>query len=151
MTTIVSFDDLQGMEGAALGTSKWLEITQDRVNTFADATDDHQWIHTDPVRASEGPFGGPIAHGYLTLSLAIPLWSEVLEVDDVSTKVNYGLNKVRFPSPVPVGARIRLTGAVARVEKVGGEGLQITTDVVIEIEGSDKPACVAQPVFRFYR
>ena len=151
MTTTVSIDDLPGLEGVGLGTSKWLEITQDRVDVFADATDDHQWIHTDPVRAKEGPFRGPIAHGYLTLSLVIPLWTELLDVDDVRTKVNYGLNKVRFPSPVPVGARIRLMGSIAKVEEVGGEGLQITADVTIEIEGSDKPACVAQPVFRFYR
>jgi acyl dehydratase len=120
-------DELKSMAGTDLGASSWLEITQQRVDTFAEATGDHQWIHTDPERAAAGPFGAPIAHGYLTLSLFIPLFTELLEVDGVATKVNYGLNKVRFPSPVKVGSRIRLTARLAAVEQVPG-GLQITVD-----------------------
>ncbi|GAA5166937.1 MULTISPECIES: MaoC family dehydratase [Amycolatopsis] len=147
----VRFDDLKGLAGTDLGVSEWKTVTQDRINTFADATDDHQWIHVDVERAKTGPFGGPIAHGYLTLSLLIPLWTELLDVDDVTTKVNYGLNKVRFPAPVPSGARIRARGTLAGVEEVAGDGLQVTADLVVEIEGGTKPACVAQQVARFYR
>jgi len=150
MTTIVSFDDLPSMEGVELGASGWLVVSQARINQFADATDDHQWIHTDPERAKDGPFGGPIAHGYLTLSLLIPLWTELFDVAGVTTKVNYGLNRVRFPAPVPAGSSIRLVGSIAKVEQVSG-GAQITADVTVEIQNSDKPACVAQPVFRFYQ
>jgi len=142
---------LPGLEGASLGTSDWFDVSQDGINLFADATDDHQWIHIDPERAKDGPFGETIAHGYLTLSLLIPLWSRLLDVPDATTKVNYGLNKVRFPAPVPAGSSIRLTGSLAKVEEVAGGGVQITADVVVEIRGGGKPACVAQPVFRFYR
>ena len=148
--TTVAFDDLPGLVGTALGSSEWLAVTQKRIDLFADATDDHQWIHVDPERAANGPFGGPIAHGYLTLGLVIPLWTSLFDVSGVTTKVNYGLNKVRFPAPVPSGARIRLTGTLLSVEEVRG-GVQITADVVVEIDGGSKPACVAQPVFRFYR
>jgi acyl dehydratase len=147
----VKFDELKTLAGGTLGVSEWLTVGQDRINTFADATDDHQWIHVDTERARSGPLGGTIAHGYLTLSLLIPLWTDLLEVADVTTKVNYGLNKVRFPSPVPAGARIRLTGTLADVVEVPGDGLQLTADLVVEIENGDKPACIAQPVFRFYR
>ncbi|HWO63784.1 MAG TPA: MaoC family dehydratase [Umezawaea sp.] len=149
--TSVAFDDLPGIVGTPLGVSGWLDVTQERIDLFADATDDHQWIHVDPERAKDGPFGGPIAHGYLTLALVIPLWTNLLDVTDVTTKVNYGLNKVRFPAPVPAGARVRLSGTPLSVEQVGGGGVQITVDVVVEIENGAKPACVAQPVFRFYR
>nr|WP_202524385.1 MaoC family dehydratase [Kitasatospora sp. SID7827] len=135
--------------GTDLGHSQWLGIAQDRVNTFADATGDHQWIHTDPERAAAGPFGTPIAHGYLTLSLLIPLWSELLEVEGVTTKVNYGLNKVRFPSPVTVGSKIRVHGAIASVAEVKG-GAEVTVDLTVEIDGGAKPAAVAQAVYRFY-
>ena len=130
-------------------TSSWIEITQERVNTFADATGDRQWIHVDVEKAADGPFGAPIAHGYLTLSLFVPLFTELLDVQGVTTKVNYGLNKVRFPSPVPVGSRIRLTARLASVEDVAG-GVQITVDGTIEIEGGAKPAAVLQSVSRFY-
>ncbi|MEU1283170.1 MaoC family dehydratase [Kitasatospora sp. NPDC005856] len=147
--TVNGLDELKSLAGADLGTSAWLEVTQDRVNVFADATDDHQWIHTDPERAAAGPFGAPIAHGYLTLSLFIPFFTELLEVEGVATKVNYGLNKVRFPAPVKVGARIRLAARLAEVEEVPG-GLQITVDGAIEIEGGPKPAAVLQSVSRFY-
>ncbi|MFI5659750.1 MaoC family dehydratase [Streptomyces sp. NPDC051684] len=136
--------------GTDLGASDWLEITQDRINTFADATGDHQWIHVDPERAAAGPFGAPIAHGYLTLSLFIPLFTDLLDVQGITTKVNYGLNKVRFPSPVRTGSRIRLTARVASVESVPGDGAQITIDATIEIEGSTKPAAALQSISRFY-
>ncbi|MFG2640690.1 MaoC family dehydratase [Streptomyces sp. NPDC048370] len=132
-----------------LGTSDWLEITQQRVDTFADATDDHQWIHTDPERAAAGPFGAPIAHGCLTLSLFIPLFTGLLDVQGVTTKVNYGLDKVRFPAPVRVGSRIRLVGRLASVDDVPG-GVQIAVDGTVEIEGGAKPAAVLRSLSRFY-
>jgi acyl dehydratase len=120
------------------------------VNQFADATGDHQWIHVDVERAkAESPFGGPIAHGYLTLSLLAPLSAQVLLVTDTVMGVNYGLNKVRFPSPVPVGSKVRLTATLKSVEEVAG-GLQLTLSAVIEREGGDKPVCIAEPVLRYY-
>jgi acyl dehydratase len=126
-------------------------VTQDRVNRFADATSDHQWIHVDTPRAAAGPFGGTIAHGYLTLSMVIPLFAELLEVTGVSMGINYGLNKVRFPAPVPGGAKIRLAGTVAAVEPVGdGQAVQVTADVTVEVDGGGKPACVAQAIYRYY-
>jgi acyl dehydratase len=150
MTTAVdTVADLKALVGTVLGSSEWVEVSQERINTFADAANDHQWIHTDPQRAKDGPFGGTIAQGYLTLSLLIPMWSEILVVRDVTTKVNYGLGKVRFPAPVPVGSRIRTTATLAAVEDIEG-GVQLTVDAVIEREGSDKPVCVAQPILRFY-
>ncbi|MFF5476353.1 MaoC family dehydratase [Streptomyces sp. NPDC012935] len=147
--TVNGLDELKKLAGSDLGTSEWIEITQDRINTFADATGDHQWIHVDPERAAEGPFGAPIAHGYLTLSLFIPLFTELLDVQGVTTKVNYGLNKVRFPSPVKVGSRIRLIGKLAEVQEVPG-GVQIAVDGTIEIEGGAKPAAVLTSLSRFY-
>ncbi|WP_133913755.1 MaoC family dehydratase [Streptomyces sp. NBC_00582] len=147
--TVNGLDELKKLAGSDLGTSEWIEVTQERINTFADATGDHQWIHVDPERAAEGPFGAPIAHGYLTLSLFIPLFTELLDVQGVTTKVNYGLNKVRFPSPVKVGSRIRLVGKLTEVEDVPG-GAQITVDGAIEIEGGAKPAAVLQSLSRFY-
>ncbi|MFF4587261.1 MaoC family dehydratase [Streptomyces sp. NPDC001388] len=147
--TVNGLDELKKLAGSDLGTSEWIEVTQERVNTFADATGDHQWIHVDPEKAAQGPFGAPIAHGYLTLSLFIPLFTELLDVQGVTTKVNYGLNKVRFPSPVKVGSRIRLAGRLTEVEDVPG-GVQITVDGTIEIEGAAKPAAVLQSLSRFY-
>ncbi|GAA3896423.1 MaoC family dehydratase [Streptomyces lacrimifluminis] len=147
--TVNGIDELKKLAGSDLGTSEWIEVTQERINTFADATGDHQWIHVDPEKAAEGPFGAPIAHGYLTLSLFIPLFTELLDVQGVTTKVNYGLNKVRFPSPVKVGSKIRLVGRLADVEEVPG-GVQITVDGTIEIEGAPKPAAVLQSLSRFY-
>ncbi|EMF52307.1 MULTISPECIES: MaoC family dehydratase [Streptomyces] len=147
--TVNGIDELKKLAGSDLGTSEWIEVTQERIDTFADATGDHQWIHVDPEKAAEGPFGAPIAHGYLTLSLFIPLFTELLDVEGVSTKVNYGLNKVRFPSPVKVGSKIRLVGRLASVEDVPG-GVQITVDGTIEIEGAAKPAAVLQSLSRFY-
>ena len=146
-TTVDTVADLAALVGQPLGHSSWLEVTQERVNAFADATEDHQWIHVDPERAAQGPFGGTIAHGYLTLSLMIPMWSQVLTVRQRRMGINYGLNRVRFPSPVRVGQKIRLSATLAAVEDVPG-GVQVTVDCVVEADGSDRPACVAQAVFR---
>jgi acyl dehydratase len=149
--TTTTLAELPSLKGQVLGTSEWFEVTQDRVNTFADATDDHQWIHVDPERATaQSPFGGPIGHGFLTLSLFVPMWSQILLVTDVTMGVNYGLNKVRFPAPVPVGSRIALTATLLEVEEVKGGGLQLTVGGVIEREGSDKPVCVLESLTRLY-
>jgi acyl dehydratase len=149
-TTVQGVDGFAELVGQSLGTSEWHRIDQDVVNLFADATGDHQWIHVDPERAKSGPFGGPIAHGYLTLALAPVFLGEVLVVEGISMGVNYGCNKVRFPSPVPVGANLRLSAAVAGVEEVTG-GVQVVLDLTLETEGSTKPSCVAQVVYRYYR
>ncbi|WZH38781.1 MAG: MaoC family dehydratase [Microbacterium enclense] len=149
MTTTVTPDDIAGLTGTDLGWSAWLEVTQDRVDLFADATDDHQWIHTDPERAKDGPFGGTIAHGFLSLSLAVRFWTELLDVTGVTTKVNYGLDKVRFISPVKVGARVRMNAVIAEVTDIPG-GYQLAVDQTIEIEGGSKPAVVARGLYRFY-
>ena len=148
-TTVQGIEGLKEKVGAHLGYSDWMEVTQDQVNLFADATGDHQWIHVDPERAKSGPFGGPIAHGYLTLSLAPVLIGEVLRVDGISMGVNYGLNKLRFPSPVPVGSKLRLGATLADVEDIAG-GAQVTLDLTFEVDGKDKPSCVAQAVYRYY-
>lgn len=149
--TVVGFDEVTAMAGTDLGATEWREITQDMVNTFADATDDHQWIHVDPERAEDGPFGGPIAHGFLTLSLIIPFWGELFDVADVTTKVNYGLDKVRFTSPVKVGSRVRAAMTLADVQEVKGDGLHLVVEATFEIEGEDRPAVVATFLARFYR
>ena len=150
-TTVVhGLDGLRALAGKDLGTTGWLEITQGRVNTFADATDDHQWIHVDLERAAAGPFGAPIAHGYLTVSLLIPLFAELLDVRGIGMGVNYGLDKLRFPSPVRVGSQIRLHGTVDSVEDVPGNGVQVSVDFTVEVEGSAKPACVARALYRYY-
>ena len=151
MTTISHPKDLLTMIGQDLGSSPWLDVTQERINIFADATDDHQWIHVDVERAMTGPFGGPIAHGYLTLSLLIPLWSEILVIEDLDLAVNYGLNKVRFPAPVPAGSRVQVSATLADAEEVGGNGIQATIDTVMRVEGADKPVCIAQMVHRYYK
>jgi acyl dehydratase len=147
--TTTTLAELPSLMGKELGTSEWVKVTQGRVNLFADATEDHQWIHVDVERAkAESPFGGPIGHGYLTLSLLIPMWSQVLVVSDATMAVNYGLNKVRFPAPVPVGSKLRLTATLKDVEQVRG-GLQVTADAIIQRDGGAKPVCIAEPVFRF--
>jgi acyl dehydratase len=150
MTTTVAVDEFHTLVGTQIGFSEWETITQERVNLFADATDDHQWIHVDPERAKEGPFGGAIAHGYLTLSLAPVLLNRVLTVEKMTFGVNYGCNKVRFPSPVPVGADLRMGVTVAEVEDTGS-GVQVTFDLVFEVKDAPKPACVAQVVYRYFR
>ncbi|MGK3957596.1 MaoC family dehydratase [Arthrobacter sp. R4] len=148
-TTTVSFEELAGLEGRDLGYTDYIEVSQEQINTFADATGDHQWIHTDPEKAKDGPFGAPIAHGFLTLSLAIPFWTELLDVTGVKTKVNYGLDKVRFPSPVKVGSKVRMSAKIASVTEVPG-GYQIGVDQAIEVEGGTKPAVIAHSLYRFY-
>jgi acyl dehydratase len=150
MTTTTTMAEVPALKGSELGSSDWHEVTQEHVNLFADATGDHQWIHVDVERAkAESPFGGPIVHGYLTLSLLATLSAQVLVVTDTAMGVNYGLNKVRFPSPVPVGSKVRLTATLKDVEEFAG-GLQLTLSAVIEREGGDKPVCVAEPVYRYY-
>jgi acyl dehydratase len=140
-------DELQ--PGLELGPSEWIEVTQARVDAFAEATDDRQWIHVDPERAAAGPFGETIAHGYLTLSLVVPITYELLPVEDASLTVNYGVNRVRFPAPVPVGSRVRGRLRIEAVEPVDG-GVQVTLAATVEREGQDKPVCAAEVVFRYY-
>ncbi len=148
-STTTTLAELPALKGQVIGVSDWFEVTQDRVNTFADATDDHQWIHVDPERAAaESPFGGPIGHGFLTLSLFVPMWEQVLVVTDMKMGVNYGLNKVRFPAPVPVGSRVRLTATLSDAEEIKG-GLQLVVAGVIDREGGDKPVCVLESLMRF--
>ncbi|UGY90556.1 MaoC family dehydratase [Streptomyces gobiensis] len=144
-----SVDELRSAVGAELGPSDWLEIDQKRVDLFADATGDHQWIHVDAERAKDGPFGTTIAHGYLTLSLLPALVPQVLRVEGVRMGVNYGTNKVRFPAPVPVGSRVRARARISDLAEVTG-GVQLTTQVTVEREGGDKPVCVAEIVSRYY-
>ena len=150
MTTIFENpSELLQSQGKHLGFSDWLEIDQARINLFAEATGDHQWIHVDPERAAQGPFGKTIAHGYLTLSLANLFLPEVMQVNNVSMGVNYGCEKVRFPAPVPVGSRVRGGGEVVSVEEVKG-GVQVVVRMTIEVQGSDRPGCVIDTISRFY-
>ena len=150
MTTVFSSPDkLLDSVGQHLGYSEWLEIDQERINLFADATGDHQWIHVDEEKAKDGPFGATIAHGYLTLSLANLFLPQVMEVQNVSMGVNYGCDKVRFPAPVPVGSRIRGGGEVISAEEVKG-GVQVVVRITVEIEGSERPACIIDTISRFF-
>jgi acyl dehydratase len=150
MTTIFENpSELLESQGKHLGFSDWLEIDQARINLFAEATGDHQWIHVDPQRAAQGPFGKTIAHGYLTLSLANLFLPEVMQVNNVSMGVNYGCEKVRFPAPVPVGSKVRGGGEVVSVEEVKG-GVQVVVRMTIEVEGSERPGCVIDTISRFY-
>lgn len=145
------FEDLNefaAAQGSQLGPTEWMEISQDRVNLFADATDDHQWIHVDPEKAADGPFGGTIAHGLLTLSLLPHFSHDLYRVDGISLAVNYGYNKVRFITPVKVGSRIRARGEVTAVNQLES-AVQATTTITVEIEGSDKPAAVAESIIRY--
>jgi acyl dehydratase len=145
MRTFATIDELSAAVGVDLGPTAWLEVTQERVDAFADATDDHQWIHVDVDRANTGPFGGTVAHGYLTLSLLPRFASQLFELETPGVKVNYGVNKVRFPRPVRVGSRIRATARIAEVGDVPA-GTQVVTRYTVEIEGEAKPACVADTV-----
>ncbi len=145
MRVFTTLDEVAGAVGEVLGTGEWLTVEQARVDTFADATDDHQWIHVDHERAASGPFGGTIAHGYLTLSLLPALGRTAFSIETPGAVLNYGLNKVRFPSPVPVGARVRSTVTLAACDDVPA-GKQVTLRHVVEIDGADKPACVAETV-----
>jgi acyl dehydratase len=149
MTRTVALADLPALAGTELGTSSWVEVSQARIDLFADAADDHQYIHVDPEKAKDSPFGGTIAHGFLTLALFIPLWSEILEISDAGTLVNYGLDRVRFTSPVPAGSKVRLRATLATVTEVSG-GYQLHVDGAIEIEGQERPAVVVQFISRVY-
>jgi len=149
VTLLKGIDELKERAGSHLGYSEWHEITQDNVDRFADATDDYQWIHVDVEQAKDGPFGQTIAQGYLVLSLAAPLLAEVLDVEATKLIINYGLNRVRFPTPVPVGSRIRLGVFLKEVQDVPG-GVQAVIDATFELEDATKPACVAEILIREY-
>ncbi len=150
MRDFSTLDALKAVVGQEVAVSDWVEITQERVNLFADATDDHQWIHVDLERCqSESPFGGPIAHGFLTLSLLSALFEQSVRMVDAKMVVNYGLNKVRFPAPVPVGSRVRARLTLAKVDDIEG-GAQLEWNVVVEREGGSKPVCVAELLLRRY-
>ncbi len=150
MTTVINgIEDLKARVGEHLGYSEYHVIDQDQVNLFAEATGDYQWIHVDIEKAKAGPFGGPIGHGYLTISLAPVLLSEIMSVDGVSMGVNYGINKLRFPSPVPVGSKLRAGAELVEVSEIAG-GAQYVVKITFEVEGAAKPACVAECVYRVY-
>jgi acyl dehydratase len=141
-------EELVAAAGSQLGPTDWLEVTQERVNQFAEATDDHQWIHVDPERAAKGPFGGTIAHGLLTLSLLPHFTSQMYTVDNIAMAINYGYNKVRFITPVKVGAKVRARAEISKVDQLDG-AVQATLTTTVDIEGSDKPAAVAESIVRF--
>lgn len=146
----IGFDELRGATGRDLGYSDWTVVDQPRIDTFADAIDDHQWIHVDPTRAKETPFGGTIAHGYLTLALAGTRVGDLLQVDGASSIINYGLDKARFPAPLPSGTRVRTHAAITGVTEVAG-GLQVAARVTAEAEGVERPVCVADVQIRYLR
>jgi acyl dehydratase len=150
MKTIESLADLPGLVGQHVATSDWLTITQEQVNLFAEATGDHQWIHVDVERARAGPFGAPIAHGFLTLSLVPRFFESALDIRNTRMGVNYGLNKVRFTSPVPVGSRLRAHLKLLSAEPIDGDGMQMCWEVKVEREGTDKPVCIAESLSRRY-
>lgn len=149
MRTFESVADLGAAVGETIGQSDWVTISQDEVNLFADATGDHQWIHVDTERAKDGPFGTTIAHGYMTLSLLPRLMHQMYTVNGIKLAINYGLNKVRFPSPVPVGSRVRATTSLVSVDDVGNGAVQGIMTTTVEIDGSAKPACVAESIVRY--
>ncbi|WP_326635273.1 MaoC family dehydratase [Streptosporangium sp. NBC_01755] len=150
MTVTISFDELRGAAGRDLGYSDWMVVDQSRIDTFADAIEDHQWIHLDPVRAKDTPFGQTIAHGYLTLAAAGTRLGELLKVDGASSIINYGLDRVRFPAPVLSGSRIRTHATITEVSEVP-RGLQVAARVTAEVEGGDRPVCVADVHIRYLR
>ena len=150
MRTLNGIDELEALTGQHLGTSDWVEITQERINGFADATGDHQWIHVDEERAKDGPFGRTIAHGYLTLSLLPLFYSTIYSIEGVRMGINYGANKVRFLNPVPVGSRLRGSIEVGEVKRLPNDGAQVTWNVTVELDGSDKPACYAEAISVLY-
>ena len=151
MTTIFeSPNELPKAVGQHLGHSDWLEITQERIDLFAEATGDHQWIHVDPERAKDGPFGACIAHGYLTQSLVNAFLPQIVEVRGIAMGVNYGADRVRFPAPVPVGSRIRGSGELISAEPTKDAAIQAVVRVTVEIEGSERPGCVIDTISRYY-
>ena len=149
MRTITGLDELKQTEGKELGVSDWHTITQADIDAFADVTGDHQWIHVDPERAKDTPFGGTIAHGYFTLSLAPRFTEQVMKLEGFAMAINYGLNKVRFPAPLPVGSKVRMRATLSAVDEIPG-GIQITTTGTFETEGGEKPVCVAESLARLY-
>ena len=149
-TTVDGVEGFAALVGRHLGHSDWVVVDQERIDRFADATDDHQWIHVDVARARQSPFETTIAHGYLTLSLVPSLLAQVVRSEGVSYALNYGCNKVRFPAPVPAGSTLRLGATVAAVDEVDG-GVQVAFDVTLEVRGASKPSCAAQVVYRYYR
>ncbi len=150
MTIFPDLKSLQAKLGQEIATSPWMPVDQARINRFADATDDHQWIHTDPERAAKGPFGGPIAHGFLTLSLIPALLQSSMKIEGLRMGVNYGLNKVRFPAPVPVNSELQAKIVLKEFEMLGDDGAQCVFEITINRRGGDKPVCVAQVVTRNY-
>ena len=151
MRIFTTLDELPPLVGHHVATSQWIEVTQAQIDLFADATGDHQWIHVDPTRAKDGPYGTTIAHGFLTLSLLPKMYATAITVEQMRMGINYGLNKVRFPAPVPVGSRLRCRIKLLACEPVAGDGLQMTWDMLVEREGSAKPVCSAEFVQRRYR
>jgi len=150
METIHGLAELEAAVGKEVGPTEWFTIDQARVNGFADDTEDHQWIHVDPERATAGPFGGTVAHGFLTLSLLPYLMGELRHIEGVRMGINYGLDRVRFPAPVPVGRRIRARATITSLDKIDGDAVHMVTRVTIEVDGTEKPACVAEMVSRYY-
>ncbi|MGA9750098.1 MAG: MaoC family dehydratase [Nocardioides sp.] len=150
MTIRTTLAGLPELVGRALGETEPILVDQRRINLFADATDDHQWIHVDPARAAVGPFGTTVAHGYLTLALVIPVWEQLLDVEDAGVKVNYGVDRVRFPEPTPVNARLRGTATIVELDPLPG-GVQLHVDIALATEFGTKPACVARAQFRYLR
>jgi acyl dehydratase len=151
MKIFATLDDLKPVVGQDLGVSDWIQVTQEQVNLFAEATGDHQWIHVDPVRAKEGPYGSTIAHGFLTLSLLPKMYASLIRIEKTRMGVNYGLNKVRFPAPVPVNSRLRCRIKLLAYEEVAGDGVQLNWEMSVEREGETKPVCVAEFLQRRYR
>ena len=147
MKTFSGLDEFVAAQGSQLGPTEWMDVTQDRVNLFADATDDHQWIHVDPKRAADGPFGGAIAHGLLTLSLLPHFMQQLYRVQNIAMAINYGYNKVRFITPVKVGAKIRARAEITKVDQLDG-AVQATMTTTVEIDGAEKPAAVAESIVR---
>ena len=150
MRVFKDLEELRSMVGSEIGTSDWLPVDQERIDLFADATGDHQWIHVDVDRATAGPFGAPIAHGYLTLSLLVPMMAQVYRVDGMRMGVNYGLDRVRFVSPVPAGSRVRARATLREIKEVAPDTHQLHWSVHIERQGAEKPACIAEPITRIY-
>lgn len=149
-TVFENLDELRSFGTGTLGAGDWFVVAQERIDQFAEATGDDQWIHVDPVRAADGPFGTTIAHGYLTLSLINQELPKIIEVRGVGMGINYGLNKVRFPAPVPVGSRLRMSGELTEQTEVAGDAVQAVVTVTVEIEGQAKPACIAETISRYY-
>ncbi|CAN5228116.1 3-hydroxyacyl-thioester dehydratase HtdZ [soil metagenome] len=151
MRTFKTLDEFLPLVGQEVAVSDWIAVTQQEIDLFAQATGDHQWIHVDPVRAKDGPYGGTIAHGFLTLALLPRLFNNAIAIEQTRMGINYGLNKVRFPAPVPAGSRVRCTMKLLACEAVTGDGVQMTWDMQVECEGQAKPVCVAEFVQRRYR